>query len=342
MSVEAGQSKPGINAALSAPPAPTVTSVKPDAGPQGGGTSVTISGSGFASTTAVRFGSTAATSLTVDSATEITATSPAGTGTVDVTVESASGTSEISAADHFRYVPPPEYGRCVKVPPEKVGKKTVYHGGFTASTCLVASGTHTGKYEWEPAVVKTAFKTKLASGSVTLDSADKTSKVSCTGETSAGEYTGHKTVGGVVLALTGCKRDTEKCSSMGAAPEEIVTNTLQGELGVVELGATTASNKIGIDLYPVGRTGSVMEFSCGITTVSVQGSVIAPVSADKMSLTQALRAKASKGKQAPESFVEGPKDILEESFNGAPFEETGLTIAITQTNEEEVEVNSVV
>ena len=87
VSVEAGQSKPGINAALSAPPAPTVTSVKPDAGPQGGGTSVTISGSGFASTTAVRFGSTAATSLTVDSATEITATSPAGTGTVDVTVE---------------------------------------------------------------------------------------------------------------------------------------------------------------------------------------------------------------------------------------------------------------
>jgi len=235
----------------------------------------------------------------------------------------------------------PEYGRCVKVPAEKEGNKTVYHGGFTAATCLVASGTHIGKYEWYPGVLKTPFKTKLASVAVTLESAVKTSKVTCTGETSAGEYTGQKTVGGVVLALTGCKRGTEKCSSMGAAPEEIVTNALEGELGVETLGATSASNKIGLDLYPVGKTGPVMEFSCGITTVSVQGSVIAPVSADKMSLTQALKAKALKGKQKPEGFAGGPKDILEESFNSAPFEQTGLTVAITQTNEEAVEVNSV-
>jgi len=61
-----------------------------------------------------------------------------------------------------------------------------------------------------------------------------------------------------------------------------------------------------------------------------------------MWLTQALKAKASRGKQTPESFAGGPKDILEESFNSAPFEQTGLTIAITLTNEEEVEVNSVV
>jgi hypothetical protein len=241
-----------------------------------------------------------------------------------------------------------EYGRCVNAPAEKEGKKTVYHGGFTAATCLVASGTHTGKYEWDPGVLKTSFKTRLTSGSVTLESAVKTSKVTCAGETSAGEYTGLKTVGGVVLTLTGCKQigakkgTSTECSSTGAAPGEIVTTALEGVLGVEKLGATSATNKIGLDLYPVGRTGPVMEFSCASTTVSVQGSVIVPVTADKMSVTQALKAKASKGKQTPENFEGGPNDILEESFNSAPLEQTGLTAAITQDNEEAVEVNSVV
>jgi hypothetical protein len=39
--------------------------------------------------------------------------------------------------------------------------------------------------------------------------------------------------------------------------------------------------------------------------------------------------------------VGGPPDILEESFNNTLFEDTGLSASITQTNEEEVEVNSV-
>ena len=85
-----------------------------------------------------------------------------------------------------------------------------------------------------------------------------------------------------------------------------------------------------------------MEFSCGSTTVAIRGSVIVPISANKMLLAVKLDASASKGKQNPESFVDEPNDILEESFNGAAFEQTGLTLASTQTNEEEVEVNSVV
>jgi len=258
-----------------------------------------------------------------------------------IVATNANGTSYGTDQTFVTLANPPEYGRCIRVPAEKVGKTTVYHGGF-AATCLVASGTHTGRYEWEAGVLKTPFKTKLTSGSVTLESAVKSSKMTCTGEASTGEYTGHKSVGAVVLTLTGCVRSTEKCSSTGAAAEEIVTNALEGELGVVELGATGASNKIGLDLYPVEKTGPVMEFSCGVNTVSVRGSVIVPVKANKMSLTQALKAKASKGKQKPESFVGELKDVLEVSFSGAPFEQAGLTLTATQTNEEAVEVNSVV
>jgi large repetitive protein len=87
--------------AQSAPP--TVTNVNPNTGPTSGGTSVTITGTNFSGVTAVSFGSNAAGSFIVDSTTQITATSPAGSGTVDVTVTAAGGTSAISSGDRFTY-----------------------------------------------------------------------------------------------------------------------------------------------------------------------------------------------------------------------------------------------
>ena len=83
---------------------PVVSGVKPVSGSPIGGTSVTITGEGFTHASSVDFGSTAATSFTVDSDTQITATAPAGTGTVDVTVTTPEGTSPTSAADRFSYV----------------------------------------------------------------------------------------------------------------------------------------------------------------------------------------------------------------------------------------------
>ena len=85
---------------------PTVTNVNPNTGPTSGGTSVTITGTNFSGVTAVRFGSNAAGSFTVNSATQITATSPAGIGTVDVTVTTPGGTSAIGSADQFTYARP--------------------------------------------------------------------------------------------------------------------------------------------------------------------------------------------------------------------------------------------
>ena len=77
--------------------------INPTSGPAAGGTTVTITGIGFNGATAVAFGGTAAASFTVSSATQITAVSPAGTGTVDVTVTTPNGTSTTSAADQFTY-----------------------------------------------------------------------------------------------------------------------------------------------------------------------------------------------------------------------------------------------
>jgi hypothetical protein len=84
--------------------APTVTGINPNTGPTTGGTSVTITGTGFACVSAVSFGSTPASSYTVVSPTEITATSPAGAaGIVDVTVTNCFGKSPTGAADQFTY-----------------------------------------------------------------------------------------------------------------------------------------------------------------------------------------------------------------------------------------------
>ena len=60
---------------------PTVTGVSPASGPAAGGTSVTITGTGFTGATAVDFGTTAATNVHGQLGdTQITAISPAGTG----------------------------------------------------------------------------------------------------------------------------------------------------------------------------------------------------------------------------------------------------------------------
>ena len=83
--------------------APVVTSISPTSGPAAGGTTVTITGSGFTGATAVDFGTTPATSFTINNDGSISAVDPAGTGTVDVTVVGPYGTSPTTAADQFTY-----------------------------------------------------------------------------------------------------------------------------------------------------------------------------------------------------------------------------------------------
>jgi hypothetical protein len=85
----------------------TVTAVTPNRGSTVGGTSVTITGTGFTGATAVSFGGTPATSFIVVNDTTITAVTPAHVvGVVDVTVTTPDGTSAISPGDKFHYVPP--------------------------------------------------------------------------------------------------------------------------------------------------------------------------------------------------------------------------------------------
>jgi alpha-tubulin suppressor-like RCC1 family protein len=85
--------------------APTVKKLSAKSGPGAGETSVTITGTGFEEATAVAFGAAPAAHFTIDSPTAITAVSPAGAGTAEVTVTAPGGTSAPSAKDRFEYVP---------------------------------------------------------------------------------------------------------------------------------------------------------------------------------------------------------------------------------------------
>ena len=229
---------------------------------------------------------------------------------------------------------PPEFGRCVSSPTEV--------GGFTSATCSKTSKTPgTGKYEWEPGVVNSHF-TSLETTNVTLETA-KGTKVTCTSETSTGEYTSPKSVAGMVIKLSGCELASNKttCENDHAASGKVSTETLDGVLGVYKLGSKPSSNKLALELYPATKSGPFMEFDCGLSTVSVHGALIVPVTSNKMLPSLSLKAKASKAKQKPESLAGGPKEVLEASVNGQPIEAAGLTLAVAQESGESIEASSV-
>ena len=73
---------------------PTISTISPTQGPTTGGTTVTLTGTGMTGATAVRFGSTNATSFTINSATQIVAVSPPrAAGAAAVTVVHPTGNS---------------------------------------------------------------------------------------------------------------------------------------------------------------------------------------------------------------------------------------------------------
>jgi alpha-tubulin suppressor-like RCC1 family protein len=144
----------GVHSLALGAPAPSVSAIEPGSGPQQGGTTVTITGMNFGEATAVRFGPSAASTFTTNSPTSITAVSPPGSGIVDVTVATSTGSSPAVAADRFSYAPAPAIA---KVKPNKglaaggatvvisgtalSGATTVSFGATTATSFTVDSAT---------------------------------------------------------------------------------------------------------------------------------------------------------------------------------------------------------
>ncbi|HEX3899493.1 MAG TPA: IPT/TIG domain-containing protein [Mycobacteriales bacterium] len=148
---------------------PTVTSVSPTTGPIAGGTSVTITGTGFTGATAVHFGTVAASSVTVNSATKITVTAPAAAaGAVDVTVTNAGGTSATGSSDKFTYVAPPTVTSISPTTATTAGgtSVTITGTGFTGATAVHFATTATSSVKVNSATSITVTSPAHAAGVV--------------------------------------------------------------------------------------------------------------------------------------------------------------------------------
>lgn len=85
-----------------------------------------------------------------------------------------------------------------------------------------------------------------------------------------------------------------------------------------------------------GGSGRGGGYKVGLSVLT--GSVIAPVASGKTVTTTAFKLVASAGKQKPESFEEGLREVLTNELG----EQVGVSLTATQTNEEAVAVNTVV
>ncbi|MFF7158968.1 IPT/TIG domain-containing protein [Streptomyces sp. NPDC008139] len=121
--------------------------ISPNQGSSGGGTLVTITGTGLAGTTAVRFGTRPATAVTNVSPTQVTAVSPSGNGAVGVTVTTPGGTSNPIP---FYYVGAPFKQSLSPTSGSTAGGGTVTINGTGLST---ASGVAFGANSAVPTVV---------------------------------------------------------------------------------------------------------------------------------------------------------------------------------------------
>jgi RHS repeat-associated protein len=108
---------------------PVITGEQPAAGPSAGGTVVTLAGSGFSGATQVLFGSTPATNLNVVSDSQLTATAPAGSGSIPIYVITPAGTSPKTAIATFGYQAVPTISAVLPAAGPTTGGTTVKISG---------------------------------------------------------------------------------------------------------------------------------------------------------------------------------------------------------------------
>ncbi len=90
------------------PPAPTVSSLSPTSGTTAGGTTITITGTGFTGAAGIAIGGLPCAGFTVTNTTSATCTTPPGNaGTASVDVTTPNGTNSANAL--FTYIQPPPH-----------------------------------------------------------------------------------------------------------------------------------------------------------------------------------------------------------------------------------------
>ena len=251
---------------------PVVTALGTASGPATGGTSVVIIGSGFTGVTDVLFGDTAAAGFTVNGDTQITARAPAGSGTVDVTVANAVGTSTASAADRFTYIARPA-----------VSALTPSHGPLAGGTSVVITGTGLS------GASAVSFGT-AAAASFRVDSATQITAVSPAGSAGAVDVS-VTTLGGTsaagtadhftYVALPVISAVTPSSGPLAGGTSVVITGTGLSGASTVSFG-TAAAASFRVDsatqITAVSPAGSAGAVDVSVTTL---GGISAAGAADR-------------------------------------------------------------
>src|SRR6202043_3405004 len=154
-------------------PAPTVASITPNTGSAAGGTSVTITGTGFLTGATVTLGGTAATNVNVASATSITATTPAhASGAVSVVVTNSDAQSG-SLNNGYTYLPSNPAPTVASITPNTGSAAggtsvTITGTGFLTGATVTLGGTATTNVNVASATSITATTPAHASGAVSV------------------------------------------------------------------------------------------------------------------------------------------------------------------------------
>jgi hypothetical protein len=121
-------------------PPPTVTSITPSQGPTAGGTPVKIKGTGFVTGAKVKIGNEA--TVVTNTAEEITARTPAGSGMVEVIVTDAGGSSTLGPTYAYVSAPTVVTGTASSLTQTSATlSATVNPNGGTVSDCHFVYGT---------------------------------------------------------------------------------------------------------------------------------------------------------------------------------------------------------
>ena len=125
-------------ASAAKPKVPTIKDISPEHGPVAGGTTVLITGKNLGGVLSVTFGGTPSPVVTPVTKNEVRAVSPAGVGTVDVTVTTSLGTSVPVPTDEFTYVTTPSIQRLTPKGGTTLGGNnvTIAGAGFTGATSV--------------------------------------------------------------------------------------------------------------------------------------------------------------------------------------------------------------
>ncbi|MFE3800415.1 beta strand repeat-containing protein, partial [Nocardia tengchongensis] len=238
---------------------PALTAIVPSSGPVAGGTTVVLTGTALTGATAVDFGGTPATSFTVDSATQITAVTPAeSAGTVLVTVTTAGGTVD---GVSFTYAAVPTLTTVVpNVGPVTGGSTVTLTGTGLAGATGVSFGGVPASFAVDSATQITAVVPPGTAGTVlvTATTAGGTSNgvaytyvavpTLITAVPNVGPITG-----GTTVVLTGTNLTGATAVSFGGTPAtsftvdsatQITAVTPAGSAGTVLVTVTTAGGTV--------------------------------------------------------------------------------------------------